>query len=169
MYWKLYLNSRKPSFEVCTTLKYGVEVFWDVTTSSVAVGYQRRWRQQGPPKLWYPNATLHGVTTRRPLLESRNVITSHALHIGHTLWNNFGVVCEYTIVKSFRQSSPHGSGNNSCPYSMSFKAYISVQSLLYSYSLQIGRLKYIATMLPLVLYGYQTWHLTQRHWFPKFV
>jgi len=22
-----------------------------------------RWRQQGPPKRWYPTATLHSVTT----------------------------------------------------------------------------------------------------------
>jgi hypothetical protein len=28
-----------------------------------------RWRQKGPPKLWYPTATLYGVTTRRPGFE----------------------------------------------------------------------------------------------------
>jgi len=24
-----------------------------------------RWRQHGPPKLWYPTTTLHGVTTQK--------------------------------------------------------------------------------------------------------
>jgi len=24
-----------------------------------------RWMQQGPPKRWYPTATLHGVTTQK--------------------------------------------------------------------------------------------------------
>jgi len=38
--------------------------FWVVTPCIVAVGYQRftspwRWRQQVPPKFWYPTATLH--------------------------------------------------------------------------------------------------------------
>jgi hypothetical protein len=27
-----------------------------------------RWRQHGPPKRWYPTATLHGVTTQKTLL-----------------------------------------------------------------------------------------------------
>jgi len=25
-----------------------------------------RWRQHGPPKLWYPTTTVYGVTKRRP-------------------------------------------------------------------------------------------------------
>jgi hypothetical protein len=35
-----------------------VDVFWVVTSSS-----PWRWKQHGPLKRWYPNATLHDVTT----------------------------------------------------------------------------------------------------------
>jgi hypothetical protein len=40
-----------------------------VTPCNIAAGYQRtspwRWRQHGPPKRWYPTATLHGVRTQK--------------------------------------------------------------------------------------------------------
>jgi hypothetical protein len=58
-------------FEALTALRIQVEVFWDVTPFSVAVGFHAafifgspwRWRQHGLPKLWYPNTKLHSVTT----------------------------------------------------------------------------------------------------------
>jgi len=38
------------------------------------IGYQLhdftstwRWRQQGPPKHWYPTTTVHGITTQKTL------------------------------------------------------------------------------------------------------
>jgi len=45
--------------EVFTVVKVQVEVFWLVTP--------RRWRQQGPPKRWYPTTTLHGITTQKTM------------------------------------------------------------------------------------------------------
>jgi len=53
-------------------VKIQVEVFWVVTLRSFVVGYRRfgglwrRW-QQGPPKLYYPTATQHGITTQKIL------------------------------------------------------------------------------------------------------
>jgi hypothetical protein len=56
------------------------KVFWIVTLYSVEVGYQHfgggdglqiwkitafiRWRQKGPPKLWYPTAALNVISIR---------------------------------------------------------------------------------------------------------
>jgi hypothetical protein len=57
------------SFEAFTGVMFQVEIFLLVMACSVVVGYHRfrgspwRWRQHGPPNLWYLTTTLHGVTT----------------------------------------------------------------------------------------------------------
>jgi hypothetical protein len=64
------LLNMDPSFEAFTAVIFQVEVFWIVTQCSVVEEYRSFgvlsyfYLQYGPPKRWYPTATLHGVTSQ---------------------------------------------------------------------------------------------------------
>jgi hypothetical protein len=49
-------------------LKNRVHICWIVMPHGVWIGWSEpwRWRQQSPPKRWYPTTTLHGVKTHSP-------------------------------------------------------------------------------------------------------
>jgi len=78
-----------------------VMIFWVVTSCSDVVGYQCtdgpwlsssgwRWRQQGPPKHWYPTTSLHGHNQDHILNHHHENLKSHTLWC-HQIFFKFNV------------------------------------------------------------------------------
>jgi hypothetical protein len=88
-------------FVVFTAMEIHVEVFWVMTPCSDVVGYKRFgglcwfqlqgemnwwWKQEGPPKHWYPTITIHGVTTQKTSTWVTPYLNKH--HTIKTYWGS---------------------------------------------------------------------------------